>query len=233
MTAPHPELVGQAAFNNAEWCDAVCRAHGLAGVLGPDSWLVPRRSPPMYPDAVTLRPETDDRFLAGIDSTAGASVKDSFGTLDLSRHGFRVLFEAEWIHREMVGKPDRPARAIGTAGPATVVTTADDLAAWAAAHGGGEVFRPALLTDPTVTFLAVRAPDGTIGGGAAVNRSAQVTGISNVFGTTVGLDDVWRAVLAYLPDDVPLVGYESGDDLAPAKRLGFRGIGHLRVWLRV
>lgn len=224
MSAPHPGLAGPAALNNAEWCDAVCRTHGLPGVLGPDSWVVPHRSPPRYPDVVTLRPDADDRFLERIDATGGASVKDSFATLDLTRHGFQVLFEAEWIHREAGGDA-------GAARPAEAVTTPDDLSAWAAAHGVGEVFRPALLGDPRVTILALRDRDGTIAGGAAVNRSARAAGVSNVFGTTIPLDEVWRAVLAFLPD-VPLVGYESGDDLDLVERLGFRRIGPLRVWLR-
>jgi transposase-like protein len=43
-----------AVRNNAEWCDAVCRAHGITTSFDPHVWVALRRSPPMYPDAVTL-----------------------------------------------------------------------------------------------------------------------------------------------------------------------------------
>jgi hypothetical protein len=32
--------------------------------------------------------------------------------------------------------------------------------------------------------------------------------------------------------DLPLVGYEIGEDLSAAHRAGFRSIGPLRVWLK-
>ncbi|GAB3809288.1 hypothetical protein GCM10027605_43850 [Micromonospora zhanjiangensis] len=193
---------------------------------------MPRRPPRYHPDAVTLRPDADDRLLSRIDATAGATVKDSFATLDLTGHGFQVLFEAAWIHRApSAHRPPGAGRGPGDAVTATEVGTPPELATWAAAHGGGDVFRPALLTDPAVTVLAVRDSAGTLLGGAVVSRGTEVAGLSNVF-TTVGPPDrVWRAVLAHLPG-VPLVGYESGDDLAAAERAGFRPIGPLRVWLR-
>jgi hypothetical protein len=87
-----------AALNNAEWCDAVCRSHGLPTRFAGDVWVCLRRSPMFYPDAVTLAPAVAPAdVLRDIDTSAGCSVKDSFATLDLAPHGFEVLFEAEWI----------------------------------------------------------------------------------------------------------------------------------------
>jgi hypothetical protein len=64
-----------------------------------------RRTPPYYPDAVTLdRSAVGERILERVDTSPGCSVKDSFASLDLSSAGFRVLFEAEWIQRT----PGRP-----------------------------------------------------------------------------------------------------------------------------
>ncbi|MEZ0071362.1 hypothetical protein [Planotetraspora sp. GP83] len=92
-----------AARNNAEWCDAMCRAHGMPGGFT-ESLFNPRKAPPYYPDAVTLTPDaTVAEVLRLLDRRAvdgepgGASVKDSFARLDLSAAGFRVLFEAQWI----------------------------------------------------------------------------------------------------------------------------------------
>jgi hypothetical protein len=57
-----------------------------------------RRSPSLYPDAVTLREHASAHdLLPRIDSSPGCSVKDSFASVDLSADGFRLLFEAEWI----------------------------------------------------------------------------------------------------------------------------------------
>ncbi|HEY0696711.1 MAG TPA: hypothetical protein VGD43_02765, partial [Micromonospora sp.] len=154
----------EAAGNNAEWCDLVCRTHGGPGRFDAYAWTTGHRSPPGYPDAVTLRPDADSRFLDRIDMSPGASVKDSFGRLDLSAYGFRPLFDAEWIRRD----PDDAVRVAPGPAAASVrpVTTPAELAGWATAHGGGAVFRPALLDDPRVTVLAVRDPAGAVCGGA-------------------------------------------------------------------
>jgi len=34
-------------MNNAEWCDAVCRALGVPGNFTPDIWLQPKAGPPI------------------------------------------------------------------------------------------------------------------------------------------------------------------------------------------
>ncbi|MEV7327930.1 hypothetical protein [Micromonospora sp. NPDC093244] len=211
-----------AARDNANWCAALCASHGSAGRIDADAWSVPRRSPQWYPDAVTLRPGVDpDALLDRIEGGAGASVKDSFADLDLSGHGFEVLFDAQWIHRPPA---DGPA---GT--PLAPVDTAQRLAAWAAAHGGGELFRPRLLTNPRVRVLARYDERGAVTGGAVVSGEG-VVGVSNVFTRTGDPADIWRGVLATLPG-VALVGYESGMDLALAVEAGFAPLGPLRVWL--
>ena len=94
-------LVADAARNNAEWCDAYCRAHGVPGTFGDLLWSSARRTPPFYPDAVTLQPRVAaDAVLRAVDAGEGCSVKDSFADLDLTAASFAVLFEAEWIALE-------------------------------------------------------------------------------------------------------------------------------------
>ncbi|WP_431975365.1 hypothetical protein [Micromonospora haikouensis] len=223
-----------AARDNADWCDLVGRAHGLVGARDADAWTVPRRSPPWYPDAVTLRPGVDAaRLLARIEAGPGASVKDSFADLDLAPHGFRMLFEAEWIHRPPAGPPATPLVAPPGAGPTALapVTSARGLAAWAAAAGSEALRRPALLADPRVTILARRGGDGAVTAGAVLTDSGPAVGVSNVFAADGDLARVWRGVVAACPDR-PLVGYESGGGLPPAEEAGFRRVGPLRVWLR-
>src|SRR5271168_1742973 len=89
-----------AARNNAAWCASVCRSHGIAGTFGETAWWSSRRTPPYYPDAITLRHDAAPaHFLSGIDTTSpGCSVKNSFAALDLASSGFAELFTAQWIH---------------------------------------------------------------------------------------------------------------------------------------
>ncbi|MEU6976291.1 MULTISPECIES: hypothetical protein [unclassified Streptomyces] len=223
----------EAVRNNAVWCDTICRAHGHAGAFGARAWTNSRRTPLYYPDAVTLTEDAGPAdVLAGIDrSTPGASVKDSHARLDLAAEGFRLLFEAQWIHRP-AGLP-RPAAPAGW----RPVSSRAELAAWALAWSDGDedeaaLFRPELLADPDTTLVAGHAPDGRIVGGAVLTDSGTVTGISNLF-TAPGVDPsaAWAGALSHLAPDRAAVGYESGDDLSPAVAAGFGTIGRLRVWL--
>lgn len=228
-------MVRAAARNNAEWCAAMSRSHGLASEFGLQAWTAPARTPPYYPDAVTLVPGADPAALAArIDTvTPGASVKDSFADLDLSEAGFHVLFEAQWIHRPAGTSAVAPLLAWD------VAATPDALRAWALAwdNGGGDasLFRPELLDDPDTFVLAARSAGGRVVAGAVATRSDQVVGISNVFAPDGGPDAAWPVVLEAvhrLFPTLPVVGYEHGEGLAAAVRHGFEPVGPLRVWLQ-
>jgi hypothetical protein len=226
-------MIIEAVRNNAEWCEAMCRAHGRPGTFGPRAWTNPARTPLYYPDAVTLTAEASVRdVLAGIDRGApGASVKDSFATLDLAGEGFQELFEARWIHRPA----GLPVPAVAARWQS--VRTPEELAAWATAWSDGDadeaaLFRTGLLADPATAVVAGHGEDGRIVGGAVLSASGQVTGVSNLFATE-GTDpaEAWAGCLGLVADRGPVVGYESGDDLLPARALGFEETGTLRVWL--
>lgn len=234
MTTPEQFLVRAAAHNNAEWCAAMSRSHGLAGEFGAQAWAAPSRTPLYYPDAVTLVPDADPAALAAaIDTTApGASVKDSFADLDLTAAGFQVLFEAQWIHR--------PASVPAPVSDLTwdVAGDPDLLHAWALAwddgEGNADLFRPELLDDPATFVLAGHSADGHVVTGAVASRSDQVVGISNVFALDGDPDAAWPVVLdavTSLFPSLPVVGYEQGDALAAAVRHGFEPVGPLRIWL--
>jgi hypothetical protein len=217
-----------AAANNAEWCAAVSRTHGVRSSFGERAWRASDRTPPFYPEAVTLRPAAVPGDVLPGGELSGYSVKDSFADLDLAPHGFTKLFDAQWIHRP----PDVPAPPMPDLRIERV--TAGGFREWQVAwHGGDDVpdiFRPALLDDPAVSVLAFRRGDelrgGELVGGAALNRSGDVVGVSNLFGGA----DAWAAAINAVPG-VALVGYEQGDDLGPALHAGFDEVGPLRVWL--
>ncbi|GGX24260.1 hypothetical protein [Streptomyces lomondensis] len=234
MTTSQRFLVRAAARDNAEWCAAMCRAHGIDGEFGEEAWAAAARTPLLYPDAVTLAPGADrDALLARIDTASpGASVKDSFADLDLTEAGFRVLFEAQWIHRPP-GPPAVPPDLTWD-----VAGDPETLRAWALAWDDGaghaDLFRTGLLTDPDVLMLTGRSADGRVVAGAVARRGDHVVGVSNVFGRDGGPDAAWPLVLHALDrlcPALPVVGYEQGDDLAAALRHGFEAVGPLRVWL--
>ncbi|GGS82631.1 hypothetical protein GCM10010222_25060 [Streptomyces tanashiensis] len=227
------DVLGDAVRNNVEWVQAMCRSHGLTGTFGPRAWTSAARTPLYYPDAVTLTADAEVAdILAGIDrTTPGASVKDSFARLDLAAEGFRLLFEAQWIHRP-VGLP-----APAATGDWRPVRTAEELAAWALAWSGddaddAELFGPELLADPATTIVAGYAADGRILGGAVLSASDRVTGLSNLFATGDTDPSVtWAGALAAAPADRPLVGYEPAHRMPAARDAGFEELGPLRVWL--
>jgi hypothetical protein len=225
-------LVRAAARNNAEWCDAFCRTYGIVGRFDTDSWWSPVRTPPYYPDAVTLRPEVAiEQLLQGIDAGEGCSVKDSFADLELTTAGFRPLFRAEWLLRE----PGR-ARAGSDRGWSALTTERQLVeweSTWAESHEASGFFRRALLVDEAVGVLA-RYDGGRIVAGAVANRSATVIGLSNVFDAGGDLESAWlggAAAANGLWGQLPIVGYDTGAALDAARRAGFESIGELVVWL--
>jgi len=224
-----------AALNNAEWCDAVCGAHGVRGRQSSAAWVQARRGPPYYPNLVTLAPEAAAEQLAAIAGLKealphGCAVKDSFANLDLARLGFRPLIEAEWICLAS-------GRARGSGSEWRRVEGEAALAEWEAAwaeHGSPSatrVFLPALLADDRIAFFATRLA-GKIAAGCAANRSAEAVGFSNFFAKTDHEDHRGAAVAAVVrfADDKAVVGYESDAALRESLTLGFTAVGPLRVW---
>jgi hypothetical protein len=219
-----PELLAEAALNNAAWCDVVCRALGLQPRWAADAWTVTPRSPDGYPDAVTLVPGADPRtVLSRIDHGPGCSVKDSFADLDLAPLGFRVLFDATWIRRP----------ATQDAAPAALewreVRDPADLDQWS---GGQDldVFRPALLDVEDLHLFHAPGREA----GFALHRTGRVVGVSNTREGDAPRADLWADLVAVAGTVYPgldLVGYEAGEHLAAARASGFLSTGPLRVWI--
>jgi hypothetical protein len=223
------DLARIAARNNAEWCDAFCRTHGVAGRFDEDAWWSAKRTPPFYPDAVTLVPGVDaGSILARVDAGAGCSIKDSFGDLDLAAYGFDVLFRAEWLRLETAGSP-------GAGTEWSPIATREELRRWETAWGAAEpFFRPALLAEESIVILA-RYDGDRIVAGAVANRSAAAIGLSNAFAEGGDLEAAYFGGAIAAQErwgPLPVVGYDSGADLDAARRAGFIGTGSLTVWIR-
>lgn len=236
-------LLEQAARENAEWCEAVARSHGVRSRFTPDAWLASTRTPASYPDAVTLRASADRGILRDVDTSPGCSVKDSFAALDLSGNGFEVLFDARWIFRapdpEHATAQHAPASP-GVDGMVWSVLDPDDLADWSALHSdrtatNRNTFRPSILVEPGVVFLRADVENSLVAG-AVLSHTGAVVGISNVV-TAQGIADdaIWRGLTQQVSARFPglaMVGYESGADLIAPLDAGFTELGDLRVWAR-
>ena len=235
------ELVIRAAHNNAEWCDAVCRAHNAPGEFSDHLWLNRHETPPFYPNIVTLTPnaaETQTERIREFSKhfASGFAVKDSFATLDLVPLGFEILFSAEWLSRP----PSLPAPEGHLGGVAwRKIDSEVDLVAWEAAWNAGHdqpvhVFEPSLLKNSDIGFFAAYNNQRIVAGGIA-NQTGDVVGISNIFTPKDAEQDFWASFVRLVAETFPglaLVGYERGAELKIAHSINFQSIGPLRVWAK-
>jgi hypothetical protein len=223
--------VQEAALNNAEWCDAFCRTHGIAGRFDAAAWSSAERTPPFYPDAVTLVSGCSaESLVSRVDASRGCSIKDSFADLDLSPSGFEVLFTAEWLCQDET-RGRRPSKGW------LAVAGAEELERWEAAWGEAPLprpfFRRELLADTRIKILA-RSDGRRLRAGAIANRSRSVIGLTNVFDVEGDLESVWSdgaSAAQAVWGRMPVVGYDAGESLDAAHRAGFETIGSLAVWV--
>jgi len=214
-----------AARNNARWCNAVCFAHGKSGRFLEHMWVNAEAVPHFYPNAVTLSAADRDideqrqtiRILLKSNIPGRWAVKDSFHTLDIARLGFDVLLEAKWIRMPH---------------PRAVTTTSG--LAWERGSQPSADLPIGLFSDANFALFSARR-DGAIVAGGTFYRTETVVGLSNVVADATDEVAVWRdlaAVAAREFPGMPLVGYESDDDLKAAGKAGFEIGDPLRIWVR-
>jgi hypothetical protein len=226
--------------NNAEFCDRICRSHGVPGVFERSLWMQDQPGPAFYPNVITLTrddvPEQTARISALRDRNPGIAVKDSFGTLDLAAIGMRRLFDAEWLWME----PQPARRTVEQPERWRSIETAEDLAQWQAAWRGNAaplpspVFLPNLLDDPSIAILAAWNGDAIIAGCILNRDSFGIVGLSNLFAAEADRNRIFAPAIDHAVEHAHgsmLVGYESGDDLARMHACGFRSAGPLCVWV--
>jgi hypothetical protein len=221
-----------AALNNAEWCAAVWRSHGLPVEQAHGMWFCPYPTPQYYPNVVTVDAGAEPGKQAGLiaelarDDALDFSVKDSFSCLDLSVAGFQTLFDARWLCRRQSPPPVAASaldwRRIGNE---------QGLAAWERAWRGTDsdplrIFRAGLLEDQRVCVLAGFDGMEIIRAGGIAYNAAGATGVTNIFGSRRQFLDA--LVTLFAPAEI--VCYEHGHDLTLAADLGFAVLGGLRVW---
>ncbi|HTK45078.1 MAG TPA: hypothetical protein VL749_06985 [Patescibacteria group bacterium] len=235
------EEVALCVSNSLGWYQAVLRTHGLSGTLTDGIWACRGRVPPYYSNAMTVAPGwTAARAKVLLDLAADLerpfSVKDSFAAMDAAAGNMRELFNAEWVLLDpSTAPPETEPREVAW----HRVTGALELDRWETAwrENGSpadtRVFLPALIKATGVALFAAYR-DGRIVGGCAANRTPGAVGLSNVFAEADEVESVVAEALAQtvrFAPGMPVVGYESGDELARFVRLGFRPVGPLRILL--
>jgi hypothetical protein len=207
------------------WYDALCALHGVPCGIEDDVWCAYAAPPPLHSTAKTVEPTARPaRALAAVRNEG--SIADSFGAFDLSSEGYRLLFEAQWIHRPAPAVESRrlPSGWVG-------VRTETELGAWTSRHDTHALL-PALLQRSAFRVLG-RSHDDGYDAGAVLHLGTGVVDVSNVWSTSPDLDwtEIVRAAAALFPGRA-LVGYERGADLEHASAAGFTALGPQRVWVR-
>jgi hypothetical protein len=203
----------------------VCFAHGTVGRFLVHTWVNAEPVPRFYPNIVTLTTGEADiveqrqtvRILLKSNLPGRWAVKDSFNTLDIARLGFDVLFEANWIRLA------QPKAAMMLSG-----------LSWERAKPGGEAFPASLFSDENFAMFS-GSRNGAVVAGGTLYHSDGVVGISNVSADADEAPVVWRdlaALAASTFPGVPLVGYESGDELKAARKAAFELGDPLRIWVK-
>jgi len=232
-----------AAYNNAFWCESVCRSHHVPGEFLEMAWVNLHQTPVYYPNLVTLSPTAEldlhNESLADLLITKRShtvSVKDSFARLDLTPFGFHPLFQAQWILKQTQSAPPRHGT---TDIQWEQIVSEKELIRWEEAWSEtvpfpNHLFLPALLKDAEICIMAAYK-DHQIMAGAIANRTTGVVGLSNVFTPPDAAERYWEGFLdmigAHFPS-LPIVGYESDESLTRALRIGFTVLGPLRVWIK-
>ncbi len=132
-----------------------------------------------------------------------------------------------------------------TKGRIGVADAARNNAAWCdavcSAHGApGEWFDAHWLTQDAGAAVLPESRDprtrsGAVDAGVTANRTDTAVGLSNFFvhgkEPSSARAECIDAAADVFPG-LPLVGYETGQDLAASRALGFSSLGSLRVWIQ-
>ena len=210
------------------WYDDVFALHGIPVRVDDGLWSALGPPPPWHSAVKTLEPGVEtERVVGAVATFEHFSVADSFGDLAPERHGFELLIDARWLHREPVGETtDRLPEGW------SVVDTVEELAEWATAHDYVGVLPPSVVDHPRFRILARRRA-GALVGGAVAHDGGRAVGLSNTWGegTLATSDEVLTAVAALHPGR-PLTDFARGTELDAMVAAGFTALGPQRVWVR-
>lgn len=234
------EFVIKAAQNNADWCDIVCRTHGVPGKFLENIWINYQEVPTLlYPNAVIIKPLSEKTLRDSIEILKKIpletyAIKDSFNELPAHTMGCKILFEAEWIWKDQEDLVHS-----NTTENWTIIKDEQELKNWEYAWNNNQlkdkrIFLPNILSAKDVFFLAQYKNDQIVAGGI-VNITRDVVGLSNVFTHEVVKNNIYSELCIVIKEKIsllPIVDYERDEALKFALEAGFKIIGKLKVLLK-
>lgn len=218
-----------AVETSRRWYETIFALHGIPVQSDDRLWVALSEPPPWHSAVKTLSPDVDTgSVLAAMARHPHGSVADSFGTLDLSAHGFDLLVDATWVHH--------PGTADAAWSPAwSIVRDTELLADWSRRHDYAGVLLPAALADPGLHVLA-RVVDGVAMAGAVVHDADEVAGMSNLWASSDPLTPSTvielLACVGALHPGRPVTDYAWGEELDALLAAGYSPVGSQRVWAR-
>jgi hypothetical protein len=232
----------KAIRNNNGLYEAIFSGHNIKSHRTDSIWYSLEETPPLYSNLITISKDwKPDAIFRAIDLNYEEgkwdkwSLKDSFGVLDLSRHGFTRLFDAQWMYLEAANFIQIEG---GQKLRYEILNREDALPAWRSAWDsderlGEEIFDTKLLADQRVHFVAGYKEEQIVSG-CFLNKTDDVLGVSNFFSPGEGIG-YWSDMISFICGSIEcldIVGYERNDLVEKLQSLGFESIGNLTVWLK-
>jgi hypothetical protein len=234
--------LAKAILNNNELYEAVFSPQQIKSYKNDLIWYCLEETPPFYSNLVTVSENwRPDKIFEEIDRNFKKenwekfSIKDSFSVLDLTKFGFKKLFDAQWIYLEAENfKPQKQSGKLNY----KIVKNEIELKKWKIAWDadeniGNSIFYPQMLNDPKVFFVTGFDKDKIVSG-CLINKTPDVLGISNFF-APVETIDYWSEMINFIFDSIKctdVVGYERSNFARELQTLGFEDVGDLTVWLK-
>ena len=214
-------LLYLAILNNVEWCELVANSHNITSERLENVWKTTEYMPPFYPNVVSTKAGMNaaevSQLAEGLPKKC--AWKDSHADLNLTAHGFSIIFNADWYALSGTHPNLAPSK------PVEKVSSIKELEQWIAVWGdtppNQPIFTPELLT-PNVRFV-FRQTAGQMDSGLILNWSANAVGISNTFGKPSRIADCISYAVEKA-NGLPLVGYGSSEELRELELLGFKDL---------
>ena len=220
----------------AGWHSSWLEAFGLRWTRDADVWRAVEQPHFIYFGAITLRPETAGDAVLG----APGAVCDTWQTLDLRPHGYRIFRREPWFYRPAgpvsAAIPDE-LELVRVSTPAEVeefeLVSVRGFGSEVAVVEAGTVHPPTILRDPAMAIFMGRV-DGVAVAASMGYRTRDGVG---VFGVTTVASARRRGYGSALTRAAMLTETGLPSVLAPSpegenvyRRLGFEQVGELSIW---
>jgi hypothetical protein len=230
------ERVAQCAEAVAGWHASWLRAFGLRSERDADAWRALDAPYFIYFAAITLRPEARAEAVVA----APGGICDTWQTLDLAPHGYRMFRQEPWFHRPAGPLPD-PAPPELELVRVTTKAEVEELELVSVRGFGdaeatiepGTMHPATVLEDPAMALFIGRVEGKAIGASMGYRTDDAV----GVFGVTTIASARRRGYGAALTRAAMLTETGLPAVLAPSKqgegvyrRLGFEQVGALTIW---